>query len=370
MFRFSTVYVIIIDVRERIEKIKKHGTALAFILGFIWDNFMLDRIDHAFANIMLGTYLSLSILCVIVLNIREKKRSLQNGDEKYSLWLAYILQFSLGSLFSAFIILYGRSASHLSNWLFIAILGAFVVINEIYRKKYFYIVIQLSILFIVIFAYSILALPVLVGKIGVEVFMVSGLLSLFVMWMIAKLIEIISPDVYKKERYKLIFSVTSIYFLFTFAYFANIIPPVPLSLKEIGIYHSVAKTSEGLYSVSFEKPAWYEPFNKTSEVFHDSGENTVYVLSSVFAPTKITTPIYHEWFYLDSKLGWTKSDRIEFPITGGRDEGFRGYSTKSEIGVGKWRVDVTTDRGSLIGRINFEVVESAVPPSRLVIESF
>lgn len=345
-----------------LQKLKKHGTAVAFIAGFIWDNIMLDRIDHGFANFMLGSYLFLSAVSIIILNMRGKNRAEAGGAEKFSIWLAYILQFSLGSLFSAYIILYGRSASLSANWPFLALLALLVAANELLRKKYFYIVVQLSALFIVLFSYAIFSLPVLVGKIGEGMFIASGLASLFVMWLIALVIGKTSPEMFKKEKIPLAFSVAGIYLLFNIAYFTNIIPPVPLALKEIGVYHSVTRTEEGKYAVSYEKSPWYEWWRRTDNLFRRKPGESVYVLSSVFAPTKIRTPIFHQWQYFDEdKKSWVKSDKIQFSIQGGRDGGFRGYSLKTGVFPGKWRVEVLSARGQLIGRINFEVTEGGAP---------
>ena len=79
--------------------------------------------------------------------------------------------------------------------------------------------------------------------------------------------------------------------------------------------------------------------------------------SAVFAPAKLTESIFHEWAYFDeTRRRWTPTDRLPFTVIGGRDLGYRGYSLKKNIFPGTWRVDVTTSRGQLIGRIIFNVV--------------
>ena len=40
---------------------------------------------------------------------------------------------------------------------------------------------------------------------------------------------------------------------------------------------------------------------------------------------------------------------------GGRDGGYRGYSIKNDVTAGKWRVNVKTGDGKLIGRVGFTV---------------
>ena len=46
---------------------------------------------------------------------------------------------------------------------------------------------------------------------------------------------------------------------------------------------------------------------------------------------------------------------MSFTLSGGRDEGYRGYSLTSNLAPGKWRVRMETERGQVMGRIGFTV---------------
>jgi len=46
---------------------------------------------------------------------------------------------------------------------------------------------------------------------------------------------------------------------------------------------------------------------------------------------------------------------VKFPIVGGREGGYRAYSVKSQPASGRWRVDIETAEGQLIGRVPFSV---------------
>ena len=61
------------------------------------------------------------------------------------------------------------------------------------------------------------------------------------------------------------------------------------------------------------------------------------------------------WFFADSKVGWQSRDRIGITVTGGREEGFRGFTKKSNYEPGKWRVQIETRDGREVGRLNFTV---------------
>jgi hypothetical protein len=194
---------------------------------------------------------------------------------------------------------------------------------------------------------------------GPWIFILSGFASLVVIFFFSRLLAKISPLKFVESKKSLRISIVSIYLFFNLAYFTNIIPPVPLALKEIGVYHSIIKEKGGSYSLEYEPSSWYPFFKNTSDIFHREPDEAVYIWSSVFAPTKLSVKIFHRWQNYDvTKKEWVTAGLVEFDIKGGREEGFRGYSKKSTVFPGEWRVDVETERKDLIGRIEFTVVDS------------
>ncbi len=350
------------------QKLKPHGNSIAFVLGFIWDNFMLSRIDHGFVNIMLGSYLTISLLCIFGLNKHEDKRMKTGDIRKYSRWLIFIVQFCFGSLVSGYLILYARSASFAENWPFIVFLVLLVFSNELFHRHYTRLTFQLSFFFILLFSYDIFSLPVLLGNMGVSVFIMSGFVSLILISCVGFLIKRIAPEVFARSRLWLRTSIVLIYILFNIAYFTNIIPPVPLALKEIGIYHAVSRADDGSYILQFEPGRWFPFFSKPSGLFHKTADGPIFVWTRVFAPTKLFVPIFYRWMKYDGAK-WITINRLEFPIVGGRDDGYRGYSKKTNADPGRWRVDVETARGELIGRTEFEIIATTTPLSNLVTET-
>lgn len=58
-------------------------------------------------------------------------------------------------------------------------------------------------------------------------------------------------------------------------------------------------------------------------------------------------------------------------ISGGRDDGYRGYTYKSNLKEGKWQVDVITEEELILGVIDFEIViDSTLQPKRLTERRF
>jgi hypothetical protein len=75
--------------------------------------------------------------------------------------------------------------------------------------------------------------------------------------------------------------------------------------------------------------------------------------------------VSHIWSHR-TEHGWIATDRIGFEISGGREGGYRGFTGKSGITPGKWRVEVQTERGRVLGRIDFTVIAGSSPHPPLV----
>jgi len=329
------------------------------VFGFVMDSLTLRRIDLLIENLVIVWYLILAVCSILYINTYKQKLFKNNFLVWLSLIAPYVLQYAFGALFSAFIVFYARSATWIVSWPFLIILFGFLLGNEFFRKKYERLHFHLSILYLALFAYSVFALPVLLKKIGNWIFAGSGLLSLFLISLVIFILYKIDPAIFKKYRKRLIASILSIYLLFNFLYYSNIIPPIPLAMKASGVYHDINKVNKG-YRLSFENPAWHVFWRETSYTYHWRPGEKVYVFNSIFAPTKFNEEIYHRWSYYDEVQNkWVEKSKINFTILGGRANGYRGYSYKTNITPGKWRVDVITDTDQILGRIKFEVKQTS-----------
>jgi len=313
--------------------------------GFIFDNLTLTRVDLFLDNMVLLFYLVLVAVGIIVINSRA---------EKYHDFIPYAMQFAFGGLFSGFLVFYFRSGSVAASLPFFLMLAIFFVGNEFFRERYKLFNFHLAVFFVALYSYAIFSLPILLRQLGADVFILSGFLSLIVIFLLFYLIKKISPQKISSHGKLNAITIIGIYFLFNIFYFANIIPPIPLALKEGGIYRNVERVN-GDYVFYGKEKKWYQFWQKNKYSFVP-GES-VYAYTAVFAPTKINSQIFHRWSFYDPKnKEWVESGKIGFPIKGGRDGGYRGYSVKESIFPGKWRVDVVTERGQIIGRIGFEII--------------
>jgi len=107
------------------------------------------------------------------------------------------------------------------------------------------------------------------------------------------------------------------------------------------------------------------------EHLHTPGEK-VYVFTSIFAPTDIEKSIFHRWKrYNDHTHTWEVVEDIGYDITGGRDEGYRGYTFKSNARAGEWKVEVITEEELIIGVVHFELItDPARRPVGVVTQKF
>ena len=146
----------------------------------------------------------------------------------------------------------------------------------------------------------------------------------------------------------------------TVLYFLNWIPPIPLSLKFGGVYHQIEKIRDE-YVLTYEKGPWYAIWKESND--RVGVDAPVFCFSSVFAPVTLQTTIYHHWQWrpLDEPDSFMTTDRIPITITGGRETGYRFYTTKHRVQPGEWRVNVETDDGRILGRMTFFAEENFSP---------
>ncbi len=271
-----------------------------------------------------------------------------------------VTQYAFGSLFSGMLIFYGRSGSWLVSWPFFVIMLGVIYGNETIRNRVQRLLYNIGMLFIGLFAYVVLIVPVVLGKMSALVFVGSGILALIIMLTFIRLLALVVPRFIALHQRSLIFIVGLIFAGFNFLYFANLIPPIPLSLKDMGIFHSVVRFEDGTYQLTYEKGEWWQFYKKSDTVFHPAPDGALFCFAKVFAPTKINTNVYHRWeYYNETDKAWIEHARLSYPITGGGDGGYRGYSLIQNYREGKWRCTVETGRGQVLGREVFTVDSSA-----------
>ena len=134
-------------------------------------------------------------------------------------------------------------------------------------------------------------------------------------------------------------------------------PPVPLSLKGIGVYHSIERTEANTYLLGYYKP-WWKFWRNASNDFQAAPGDKVHIFFRLFAPSNFEEEIRLKWSRKNSNGDWEEYDSIPIKIYGGRGEGFRGFAVKQNYDEGKWRTQVLTSDEREIGRVVFSISES------------
>lgn len=346
-----------------IERNKTCVLPLIIVSGFIIDTLTLGQVDRAFDNLVIVFHLivvGISIALLFLVNSRLGKRwKILNYDSTINA----IMLFSFGGLFSGFTVFYAKSGSLISSWPFILILIAFMIGTEIQKKYFQKIIFQISLFYVALFSYLIFSLPVLVSRMGPGIYMLSGFVGLFLISLYLTILSRLNKTVFAANRTKILIRILSIFLVFNFLYFTNVIPPIPLSLKFRAVYHDFSRIQAVEYRGFYEEAPNWEFWRKRNRVFNRVSNEPVFVYTEVYAPVNLGVDIYHKWQYFDStKTRWVETSSIKIPITGGRADGFRGFSQKSNVWPGSWRVKVTTSRGQTVGEIRFKIKDAEAPP--------
>jgi len=352
------------NVEELVHWYERYVSPISLILGFISDNlFLTRRVDLLQTNLLFGFYLTLSAFGIILINLIEAGKVHNMRIVRLAPAVPIIVQFCMGGLFSGFLSLYSRSASLAVGWIFVVVLAALLLGNERFARLYVRMGVQMTLYFATLFSFLIFFLPVIFHQIGPHMFLLSGVTSLFLTTLFLWFLDMIVPKITRDALPRAIAGILGVYVLLNALYFTNLLPPLPLALKEAGVYHMVARGSDDTYSLTGERVPWYESFLRYSTTYHVQKGEAAYVFTSIFAPSGLSVAIKHEWQHYDSAQNvWITLETVNFPITGGRDGGYRGYSINSNPLPGKWRVQVLTEYGQLIGSISFTVIAASSSP--------
>ncbi len=338
-------------------------SSASLIGGFIFDAFALKRVDLFWENFWVVVHLVVVALCIILINLKKPQAGEEKNLSRTHFWLINILQFSFGGLLSTFLVFYFRSATLAVTWPFLLFLALAFIANDRLKKHYARLTFQISFFFLSLLSFTIFIVPVLFHRIGTDVFLVSGLTSLAALWLFLVCLGFFAREKFRQSRKLLFVSVSGIFLAVNVLYFLNLIPPIPLSLKDGGVYHSISRDGSGNYVVQSEDTGWLG-FLTLHQTFHATQNDSAYAYSAIFSPTSFATDIVHEWQKYDEVAGaWVTSSRVDFPVTGGREQGYRAYSIKNNLTPGKWRVNVETSKGQIIGRLRFNVVATNEEPA-------
>jgi hypothetical protein len=355
----------VVRYRELKALYQKYERALipgTLVFGVIVDSLTFRSINIETAFFLLLVYAVVAGAAIGYINTYDARAESSVSAFRYlRLAMPLVIQFSFGALLSASLIFYWFSGAFSVSWPIIFLIALLMVSNDVFRHYYLRPGVQVSVYFFILFSLASVMLPYVLNSMSAWIFVLAGVASL---GLIAAYLRLFGT--LWSIRRRLATPIAVIFVGMNMLYFFNLIPPIPLSLREAGVYHHVER-ADGDYRLLSEKESFFADLLPGTTI-HVGANEPVFVFSAVFAPADLNTRIVHRWQRYDEERDkWVSVATPSFPLIGGRGDGYRGFSQTSNASPGKWRVDVETVRGQVLGRVRFRVERPDEPIEREII---
>jgi hypothetical protein len=343
----------------------------AFIAGFVFDIFTFERVDSWFGIGQQVFYLAVITAALVQMLLEDgKPPPLAEGAPAVKRWYyryrTAAVHFFFGSLLNLYTIYFFKSSSLLASFSFLAVLVLLLAANEAKRFKALGLAFKFALLGLCYLSFFAHVVPVFVGSVGLTVFLFSILIGCLPLLIVGWGIRAYAPDRYPQTRRQIVVPLGLVLVGFLAFYLFRLIPPVPLSLPFIGVYHGVERSRDS-YRLSHERPYW-RIWHHGDQWFYAQPGDKVYVFFRIFSPTRFSDQVQLRWYWRDDARGWVLQDTIPINILGGREHGFRGYGVKANYQPGRWKAQVETTDGREIGRIYFRLEAAPAAPRNFVVD--
>ena len=344
-----------------LKKYTSHTTTIIFIVGFTFDMFLLPDIDDPIARYIGFSYLTIIALLIMFREWVVSRNRASIIEQRMYSFCTFVISYCSGSALS-FVFVYSlRSAALSVSWPLFIILMICIFANEFVSTHNFRFTLDVGVLLIAILFYTIFNLPILLKMQNDTTFGISVAITIIASIIFMSFLRR-SSEMAEEEAPKLYALAIGIPMFVGMLYFLNIIPAVPLSLSENGVYHSIIHTNDGVFIGQSETDTRYFANYRTSSFHLSAADTGVYFFSAIHAPADLTAPLSHVWEEYNAKTHtWVQNgDPIPFTLEGGRESGYRAFSYKENITPGLWRVNVKVGR-RIVGRKTFEVIVGPAP---------
>jgi hypothetical protein len=315
---------------------------------------VLHRIDEPKVMIQQAVYLMVSaILIAVDLSDTVQKIEVPVFLRKIWKYREFLLHFLLGTLLNSYTIFYFKSASSLTSFVFIFLLVLILILAEFKRFGESQQKVHMALLSLCLVSYFQSLAPILFGFMGIFPFLASGFGSILAFALYYKFLQgrfSESPELLKTH---VLYPYVIVQSIFTLLYFAHAIPPVPLSVSYMGIYHE-AKKEDGNYILSYDRPSLYF-WQHGDQTFAARSGDAVIAFVAVYSPSGFKDELQVRWLLKDESHGYQSQDVIPLLVTGGREQGYRAVTQKNNYQAGLWRIQVETKDAREIGQLDFTI---------------
>ncbi len=326
------------------------------ITGFFLHYFTFRTLEVGITFFGLGVYAALAAACILYINAFDARHDAWRHPFLQRLRLAspLLLQLAFGSLLSMALLFYWFSGALSASWPIFIALTVLIIVNERFRHAYLRPMVQVTVFSFVLFSYFTLLFPHLFNSLDASTFLFGGSFGLVLSLLLVIALRRVAPSL-RSRSVLMATMVCAVFLAMNVLYFLDLIPPIPLSLREAGIFHSVKRVGND-YEVLGERETFWDSLIP-GMTLHQDEVGRVYAYTAVYSPTDLNVVIYHRWEYYDTaQKRWVTTNRLSFTVTGGRVDGYRGYTYKNHPALGRWRVTVETERGQVLGRLPFTYV--------------
>jgi hypothetical protein len=337
-------------------------SALFFAGGFIFDSLAVGRVDSWHMIAQQTVYLAIVIAVLTQMFFVPDgpgHEGLPPIRRYYYRYRIAILSFFLGTLLNLYTIFFFKSSSLLVSFSFLLVMIGLLLLNEFGPFRRLGVSFKFALLSLCALSFCATVVPVIFGQVSTRIFLVSMAVGCLPMLVLAAWIRRRSPERFPAARQQMLVPFGLMLVVFLGAYLLRVIPPVPLSIPFIGVYHAVERTQDA-YRLSHERATWAFWRNGDQQFRAQPGDR-LYVFFRVFSPANFADEVSMRWFRREQR-GWALQDTIPIKIIGGRAEGFRGYGFKSKYQPGAWKVHIETTDGREIGRVYFDVEAAPASP--------
>lgn len=338
--------------------------AVFFFAGVGWDALTVFRIDNPIDTVLVLVYLAALGFVVSVSALDGAGRLRSERLLQWREWFPAAMQFLLGALFSVFVFFYSQSASWTETSVYLGLLIGLLILNEFLHRRLLNLYLGFALYYLALASFLVYFVPVVTGRLGFMPFVAGAGVALAVCLALLQGLRTRRVFASRMQAMGVAAVLAGLFAFHLAAWRLNWIPPVPVALRDAGIYREVVREGDE-YRMRFARPPWWAVWRRDDRDVAWRAGDPVYCFTAVFAPTRLESRIVHVWEFRDEATGaWLESDRIGFRIRGGRDYGYRGYSIKRLVQPGRWRVRVETEDGRLLSRIPFTLTETDEPVTR------
>jgi hypothetical protein len=321
--------------------------------GFIADVITFRTLSPRTTFIVTGAYAAVAGAAILYRNIFDARQAKPTHPVLNYLRLSttFLTQFTFGALLSSAFLFYWFSGSFSASWPLMVVVVALMATADLLRKFYLRPAVQVVVYAFVLFSYFSVLFPFVFRSLSPAAFVLGGALSsCIVLLMLAVMLG--AGSVIDHAARRLVLVVLAIFGVMNGLYFANVIPPIPLFIREAGVYHQVTPQA-GDYLLEGEPQGFFDALWPVQTLGHDE-DGRAYLYTAISAPEEVVAPIFHRWEWYDpARQAWVEMGRPSFVLRGGREAGYRGYTFTSRLRAGSWRVTVETERGQVLGRVRF-----------------